>query len=530
MRRRQAFTLVEMLVSLALIMFIMAILSEAFVASAKTFRDLKAAADLADRLRVATNTLRRTLIANHFGAGQKLSDGSVWQLNNIAGATGQSPPINGFFRIYQGSPPTLEGTDSSIGTAVGPLPPGTALPSPTYGGVPNPFPSYRVTNCALHFTAQLSGSEQYASDMNSFFYANVPLGSPLLSLGTNNGEQRYQNPNAGANGLNPPYSCPWAEVVFFLQPTGDSTTPDPNTGVSLPLYALYMRQRLLVPYNTSGTQLPYALGGSSATYPEISGVSGAWTSGYLNCNRPFDITEPVRRLGMNSLVFPASGGSVANYSGQFANGSGYTTLTQDTGGSAQFAGADLLLTDVLSFEVRVLPQGFSDFADVFDMAKSGQWALNNPAFQNTATGPMAFDTWSQAPSMSYGPASITSGSPIIGLSNTNGLAVGALVVVSDGTNSVQTAITAMNAPPPAPQPNIVVGSVAGLNSTTSGTVTTLFDYTGWNGGTTANGKYDAIPFGDSGNGLPILKAVQITLRVWDLKSEMTRQVTIVVPL
>ena len=51
MKRRSAFTIVELLVALALIMFIMAILSEAFVAGLTTFRNLKAVADMAERLR-----------------------------------------------------------------------------------------------------------------------------------------------------------------------------------------------------------------------------------------------------------------------------------------------------------------------------------------------------------------------------------------------------------------------------------------------------------------------------------------------
>ena len=52
--RRQGFTLVELMVSLALIIFLMSILSEAFVNAAQVFRDLKAVGDLAGRLRSAT--------------------------------------------------------------------------------------------------------------------------------------------------------------------------------------------------------------------------------------------------------------------------------------------------------------------------------------------------------------------------------------------------------------------------------------------------------------------------------------------
>src|SRR5262245_46777387 len=65
--RRQGFTVVELLVAMALIVFIMTILSEAFSAGLKTFRDLKAAGDMSERLRSATTVLRSDLLAaDHF--------------------------------------------------------------------------------------------------------------------------------------------------------------------------------------------------------------------------------------------------------------------------------------------------------------------------------------------------------------------------------------------------------------------------------------------------------------------------------
>src|SRR5262245_54057590 len=50
MRRRQGFTLVEMMVALALTVFIMVILSEAFVTGLETFRQLKAIGDMEESL------------------------------------------------------------------------------------------------------------------------------------------------------------------------------------------------------------------------------------------------------------------------------------------------------------------------------------------------------------------------------------------------------------------------------------------------------------------------------------------------
>src|SRR5579872_697483 len=108
MRRRSGFTIVELLVAMALIMFIMAILSEAFVAALKSFRDLKASADLAERLRSVSTLLRRELAADHFDGHRRMSQPDFW-LNG--------PPPEGFFRVYQGSAPTNEGPDASeLGT------------------------------------------------------------------------------------------------------------------------------------------------------------------------------------------------------------------------------------------------------------------------------------------------------------------------------------------------------------------------------------------------------------------------------
>src|SRR6266576_3124405 len=100
MRSRKAFTLVEMLVAMALVIFITTILSEAFVAGLDAFRNLKAVGDLNDKLRTAATTLRRDLNADHFEGRRRLSDPGFWL---------QGPPREGFFRIDQGGPSIDEG-------------------------------------------------------------------------------------------------------------------------------------------------------------------------------------------------------------------------------------------------------------------------------------------------------------------------------------------------------------------------------------------------------------------------------------
>ena len=102
MRRRQGFTITELLVAMALIVFIMYILAEAFSAGSGAFRNLKAVGDMNERLRTTTTVLRRYLSADHFEGRKRLSDSNFWQ---------SGPPNQGFFRIWQGSDSVSEGND-----------------------------------------------------------------------------------------------------------------------------------------------------------------------------------------------------------------------------------------------------------------------------------------------------------------------------------------------------------------------------------------------------------------------------------
>ncbi|MFQ3594068.1 MAG: hypothetical protein SNJ82_12885 [Gemmataceae bacterium] len=58
---RPGFTITELLVALALIVFIMSILATAFSAASKSVSDLKAANELAEKLRGIMTLLRRDL-------------------------------------------------------------------------------------------------------------------------------------------------------------------------------------------------------------------------------------------------------------------------------------------------------------------------------------------------------------------------------------------------------------------------------------------------------------------------------------
>jgi prepilin-type N-terminal cleavage/methylation domain-containing protein len=414
MRRRNGFTLVELLVAMALIVFIMAVLSQAFVAATRSFRDLKSAGDLAAKLRSVSAQLRRDLAADHFEGKRRLSDPTFWA---------DGPPRQGFFRLYQGSRPVrtdglclLEGVDA------------------------DGLRSYRSADHQLHFTVKLRGNPD-----GEFFTASVPAGSPLLTGIFGPAEARYQGGTA--------YRNQWAEVAYFLRPAVDANN-HPDTANGTPLFSLYRRQRVAVPDN--GLVAPAQRAGAAPEYLEVSCGPDRANPRYLFFNSPLDLTVPSRRFATNPNGRPAV--TVADF------GPTYPTLAEQTA-DANLRGADLALTDVVSFDVRLLlltdPSAYrqpsdpnNPFVDLFDPSVDVYDNRNATLFARN--GPRAFDTWS-----SY------------------------------------------------------ASTVADL------------DYGAWDAG----GGPKSIPMWNAGfpAGLrgPVVKAVQITIRVWDVKTSLTRQVTVV---
>jgi prepilin-type N-terminal cleavage/methylation domain-containing protein len=441
-QRRRAFTLVELLVAMALIVFIMSILSAAFTAATKSFRDLKAAGDMADRLRSVGAQLRRELAADHFEGKKRLSQTTFWQ---------NGPPEQGFFRVWQGSAPAannplyqLEGVDQ------------------------DGIESYRAVDHMLHFTVKLRGNNP--SDL--FSASGLPAGFPLAVFPTSSEQDAlYTQPNP-AGGT---YNYSWAEVAYFLRP---SFYIDPNTGQQVPdnangtpLYSLYRRQRLLVPDN-SRVQPPQAVPAAGAANPflELSCAPDPANPNNLYFNSPYDITVPARRFGM-----AANGAPDPTYAySDLITGTpvpSYRPLAQEPGVPQGLLAADLVLTDVVSFEVRLLfgPTVDPDSGGLIDLPVDpanpfvhlynpvlAQFDYNggtSPVFQ--ANGPRVFDTWSSRYS---------------------------------------------------------AGGVP--------------DYSAWNVQASPNGT--SIPmYSAAGGGGPTIRAIQITVRVWDQKTSLTRQMTIV---
>jgi hypothetical protein len=389
-----------MLVAIALVIFVMLLLTQAFVAGLGVFQELKAVGDMEDRLRMAATLLKRDLAADHWEGRKRLSDPNFFL---------QGPPQNGFLRIWQGSAATLEGNDG------------------------DGLPSYVATDHLLHMTVKLRGNNR-----QDYFFADIsgdPL--PLQFAGATAGapDSRYQT------STDKTYACQIAEVAYFLRPMGDFAN-------GTALYTLYRRQRLAVPDNTNLNWGSPVLNGmliTTTAYSEISCKPNPQkpnpTTGNVYFNNPIDLTVPQRRFGMLS----ASAVSTGNGGIPVRSDNRYPIMADPIPSPAVPGvdilpgppGADILLTDVISFEIKILrPAGWDDVP----------LSLVNPLFNGTNGTQRVFDTWSS---------------------------------VEDET----------------------------------------YHYSTWNDPTAAD-QTTRLPRAD------VIPAIKITLRIWDKKSQRTRQVTI----
>jgi prepilin-type N-terminal cleavage/methylation domain-containing protein len=365
MRRRHGFTLVELLVAMALIVLIMSILSSAFVEGIESFRHLKGVGDLQESLRTATIPLRTDLAAPHV---TDLTVGAKRLSEPFTVA-----PIEGFFRI-QGSPPgnfyhVDEGADS------------------------DQIHSFRATDHVLHMMVQLTGQrrEQWLS-------ARIPRSSttpqtaPLEALGP----PGYARVDSGLL---------WsqdAEVAYFLYPMREdhslpfdyagNTNPQLQTsGQPLPLFTLHRRQKLVLPIPTA-TAIPFT---SRNQFAEAS-TSPTANGTFIDFNLPAHLINPARR----SIPVPANVATPDPLQaaphrfvpvGLIGRGvlAGYNASLYGEDPAYARVNDDLLMTNVLSFEIKVLRQGqFGQGRFDFEDVATAFAALPDRAY-DTATVPPA---------------------------------------------------------------------------------------------------------------------------------------------
>ena len=324
-RSRAGFTLIELMVAMALTLFIMVIMSQAFVTSLETFTALKGLGDMSRNLRTAEVLLRDDLGQDHFEGKRRLSD-----LNNsITGNTNQivaQPPQAGFFAVRRstaasaatGAPYFYEGKDG-------------------FG-----VPSYRATDHMIYMTVKRKGNRQ-----ENFFTTALPAANPSeldtffsqptaynLSA-TNLADSTLTTPYTVGSGVTPGfYSSQWTEVLYFLKQTGNtSVANDPNSSIagSTPIFSLFRAQWAMLPDPTSVNNA------SGLTINTFAGLSCNVIGGKVQFFSPSDAAKGQR-------VIP-------NFDPAGFNPVGFSRLET------------LVCPNVISFQVQVMPLNSSVFDD-----------------------------------------------------------------------------------------------------------------------------------------------------------------------
>jgi type II secretory pathway pseudopilin PulG len=325
-KSRSAFTIVELMVAMALIVFIMVILSEAFKAGIDTFRKVRAAGDLQERLRSATTMLRKDLSSRHFEIGRSPRGGPNVRDQRLDRESWH-PPEQGFFRIWQ--------VDSPLAT-----PPN---PSIREGSDSDGINFSRGTTTVLHFTSKLDG---------------ILPGDAHLGLAPGGFSQpAFQDlpaysefPNVGATGR---YASRWGEIAYFLAPAINPNNNLQYTSENLdgqpaqPLFALYRRVRV-VPPDQLTARVPRDVNHNrfdvSASANDVTGVNRIGTTTY-HSTLPM-LADP--RVRMNTM----NAGNIGGYPSTAGSTRPLTMFEEDQVNNAGIQGNDLILTDVISFEVK----------------------------------------------------------------------------------------------------------------------------------------------------------------------------------
>lgn len=241
---RAGFTLVELMVAMALTMFVMVILSQAFASSLDTFTNLKAIGDMQENLRAATIIIRDDLRNDHFQGKMRLSD-----------LTQARRPEAGFFVIKQGSGVLATNNPPRPG------PPPVPLGWPKYyyneGQDTNGMTSFRATDHILYMTVKRKGNRTQSfftatlfggpNILNPFFSRNTAYDVPFGDMPDNT----LATPYLGTNAPTGFYNSQWAEVVYYLKRDGSTEEPNmPTSVLGTPTFNLYRAQFVMVPDGT----------------------------------------------------------------------------------------------------------------------------------------------------------------------------------------------------------------------------------------------------------------------------------------
>jgi len=329
--RRQGFTLVELLVSMAIIIFMLSIMSQAFVIATTCMQGMKTVGELIDKVRPVMTIMQRDLAADHFDGTKKLCDPDFWEYG---------PPREGYFSIIQGGVSEQE-TPVSV---AGPV---------------KYYISNSSSNHALTFTSRLPGKNP-----TEFYTAEYP--SITAHKDRMNGIYNYPNSTYAAfptymmpqnarrfDFIRDIIHCKWAELAYFIKPNGSVVAKDSAAiplRADLPLHDLYRQQRVILPdvsdMNKAG--IPNA---SPDPFNLFSHHVDSATNKVI-FNQPADVTAPWKRFGnRDPLTAPFA---LPNFKA-YADPTGLN----DVGNNS-----DLVLTNVISFDVRIINDSNLDFLNL----------------------------------------------------------------------------------------------------------------------------------------------------------------------
>jgi type II secretory pathway pseudopilin PulG len=255
-RQRRGFTLVELLVSVALTVFMLTLFATLFSAGNDAVRIARGTSEVDRTVQSAITKLRRDLQFVYVGDNVSLSK---------AFSAPDQVPTAGYFTIEEnmpGSPPPYLSDSSASNNILDPslksfvqtLQARMALTPIGYGGPNTPVTLYRQgiderglpvdadVDDVLAFTVKLTGNSP-----ENIFYGRVPIGS-ILDSDLDPGS-RFDQPD---NGI---FTSPSAEVVYFLRADRPYTLADINRSalgsddgrISTPAtFTLYRRELLLL--------------------------------------------------------------------------------------------------------------------------------------------------------------------------------------------------------------------------------------------------------------------------------------------
>lgn len=306
--RRAGFTLIELLVAAALCVVIMTVLAISFRSGMDTMSQMKSVADMTDHLRAAEvviiNDLQTPHLEDDAGLTVSLSDPIVNRKWDGTNRRWESPR-KGFFRITQGSAPKT--APGSGACPIGGLTAGAATDAYLWEGTADNVNTFRAHDHWMHFTMKktgLSEQESFTVDVPNVVAIDLALKNGLVPAGNK-------------------MTSNWAEVAYFLAPTSQYTAG----ANSFPLYTLYRRQRAIAQTAPS----------SAITVP--AGFVDLSVTPSSNLNTPQTITNLVNRLFGAGAPTQLGGADV---------------------------GKDVLLSNVISFQIQVMTDGNNEFRDLYD--------------------------------------------------------------------------------------------------------------------------------------------------------------------